>query len=38
MFGVVESASVESLGNHEEEGSLMAKSIAAWLDAEVRGM
>ena len=31
----IEAATVESLENHEEEGTLMAESIARWLDAEV---
>ena len=33
--GNIESMSVESLDNHEEEGTKMAESIVRWLDAEV---
>jgi hypothetical protein len=33
--GGVASVSLEGFGNHEEEGTKMSKSIAAWLDAEV---
>jgi hypothetical protein len=36
LFDKIESSSVKGLDNHEEEGGFMAKSIAAWLDAEVR--
>jgi hypothetical protein len=32
----IESPNVEGLENHEVEGELMAESIAAWLDSEVR--
>ena len=33
--GGVASVSLKNLRNHEEEGTKMANSIAAWLDAEV---
>jgi hypothetical protein len=33
--GSVDSVSLKELDNHEEDGQKMAKSIAAWLDAEV---
>jgi hypothetical protein len=35
LFGV-ETISLLSLVNHEEDGTLMAESIAKWLDSEVR--
>jgi hypothetical protein len=31
----VQALSVEALDNHEEEGTLMAESLARWLDSEV---
>jgi hypothetical protein len=31
----VETITLETLDNHDEEGSLMAASIVRWLDAEV---
>ena len=34
MSNKIESVSLESLQDHQVEGTLMAKSIAAWLDAE----
>ena len=36
LYGQVESPNVKGLDDHEEEGELIAKSIAAWLDSEVR--
>jgi len=33
--GGIESLSLQHVSNHEEEGEKLAKSIAAWLDAEV---
>jgi hypothetical protein len=36
LYEQVESSHVKGLDNHEEEGTLMATSIVAWLDAEVR--
>lgn len=33
---VVETISLENMTNHEEDGSLLAESIARWLDHEVR--
>jgi hypothetical protein len=35
LFGV-ETISLQSLVNHEEDGTRMAESIAKWLDSEVR--
>lgn len=34
----VETISLESLENHEEEGTLMAESIVRWLDSEVSSL
>ena len=34
----VDSLSLVNVSNHEEEGEKMAKSIASWLDAEVRSV
>jgi hypothetical protein len=34
----VEIVSVESLTDHEKEGTLLAESVARWLDSEVRMM
>jgi hypothetical protein len=36
LHGQIEAPNVKGLDNHEEEGELIAKSIAAWLDVEVR--
>lgn len=36
LYAQIESPNVKGLVDHEKEGELIAKSIAAWLDAEVR--
>jgi hypothetical protein len=36
LYAQIESPNVKGLDNHEDEGELIAKSIAAWLDSEVR--
>jgi hypothetical protein len=36
LYGTVEAISLQTLDDHASEGEQLAKSIAAWLDAEVR--